>query len=190
MTAVTFDNVRPIGEDLTEEERALLAHPENWGTAEERVARGASFLDRTMPDWAHLVEINDLDLQSQCNCVLGQIFHNTSDEIAQYVERARNADDVEYFFRDEDIANQLERRGFDLGELGKAVRSLDGYGLGLQVLKPLSEASTQESTLAASMFGFDVTYNTEDERDDDSPSYGELTTEWRMVVAARTGRTI
>lgn len=36
-------------------------------------ARGARYLDRTMPGWWRRVDPTDLDLGCPCNCVLGQL---------------------------------------------------------------------------------------------------------------------
>ena len=41
------------------------------GTAEQAAARGAVLLDRCDPGWEHHVVLNDLNLGSTCNCVLG-----------------------------------------------------------------------------------------------------------------------
>jgi hypothetical protein len=71
---------------MTDEEADLFASffdGEGYGTVEERVARGVRFLDRTQPDWRTRVEVKNLDLESECYCVLGQLFSNeagTSDD--------------------------------------------------------------------------------------------------------------
>ena len=46
----------------------------DMGTAEERVARGAKFLDSHGPkDWHNEINTEKLDIASACDCVLGQI---------------------------------------------------------------------------------------------------------------------
>ena len=42
-------------------------------TAKRRAAKGAAFLDSVWPAWWRHVRINQLDLGSGCNCVLGQL---------------------------------------------------------------------------------------------------------------------
>lgn len=67
--------VKPISEMLTAEEQDLFDQgPDAWGDECDRVNRGAAFLDREMAGWADRVSIEELDLQSPCACVLGQIF--------------------------------------------------------------------------------------------------------------------
>ena len=43
-------------------------------TTEERVAVGASLLDRVMPGWPAKIELERLDIQSCTCCVLGQLY--------------------------------------------------------------------------------------------------------------------
>lgn len=43
-------------------------------TVAERVQKGARLLDRTRPGWERLINLNDLRLESTCNCVLGQLY--------------------------------------------------------------------------------------------------------------------
>lgn len=46
------------------------------GTPEERVARGARFLDEKWPGWKGYVDPEKLDLTSMYDCVLGQLAPN------------------------------------------------------------------------------------------------------------------
>lgn len=39
----------------------------------ERVARGAALLDEQEPGWAARIDVSRLDLESDCQCVLGQL---------------------------------------------------------------------------------------------------------------------
>lgn len=45
----------------------------------ERVARGAEFLDEHRPGWRSEINLADLDLESTCGCVLGQLFGTYGD---------------------------------------------------------------------------------------------------------------
>jgi hypothetical protein len=42
--------------------------------AASRVARGVKWLDEAVPDWRSKIDLQELDLTSECNCVLGQLF--------------------------------------------------------------------------------------------------------------------
>lgn len=44
-------------------------------TIEERVARGAAWLDEQMPNWwtTHGIDLDRLDLSRPCKCVVGQL---------------------------------------------------------------------------------------------------------------------
>ena len=41
---------------------------------EERVEKGAAWLDRNVPDWVDRVEVQSLKMSDTCRCVLGQLF--------------------------------------------------------------------------------------------------------------------
>ena len=41
---------------------------------DERIAAGVEWLDANYPNWIDVVEVNQLNLWSACNCVLGQLF--------------------------------------------------------------------------------------------------------------------
>lgn len=43
-------------------------------TIRTRVARGAALLDKTLADWDERIDLDRLDLESPCNCILGQEF--------------------------------------------------------------------------------------------------------------------
>lgn len=43
-------------------------------TIAERVAAGEVFLDERKPDWDTMIVTDLLDIRSDCNCVLGQMF--------------------------------------------------------------------------------------------------------------------
>jgi hypothetical protein len=43
-------------------------------TIPERVARGAALLDKTLADWDERIDLDQLNLASECNCILGQEF--------------------------------------------------------------------------------------------------------------------
>lgn len=40
----------------------------------QRVKRGVIFLNINHPGWDEEIDLNDLNLQSSCNCVLGQLY--------------------------------------------------------------------------------------------------------------------
>jgi hypothetical protein len=46
-------------------------------TMTERVAAGAAWLDEHHPGWVDRIDLNVLDLESPCFCVLGQLGRNT-----------------------------------------------------------------------------------------------------------------
>lgn len=43
-------------------------------TARTRVAAGAAWLDRNVPDWVGRIDLDELMMRSVCDCVLGQLF--------------------------------------------------------------------------------------------------------------------
>jgi hypothetical protein len=43
-------------------------------TIPERVAAGAAWLDAAMPNWIDKVDLDTLDVGSDCRCILGQTF--------------------------------------------------------------------------------------------------------------------
>jgi len=43
-------------------------------SAERRVARGAKFLDERVPNWEQRINLERLDISSDTDCVLGQLF--------------------------------------------------------------------------------------------------------------------
>lgn len=45
-------------------------------TIEERVARGAAWLDDVLPDWwkTHEIDLDSLDMSDSCQCVIGQLY--------------------------------------------------------------------------------------------------------------------
>lgn len=54
-------------------------------TVPERVAKGVKWLDKYGPkDWRDKVEIKDLNLQSTCLCVLGQVFNQKAEDEEKY----------------------------------------------------------------------------------------------------------
>lgn len=45
---------------------------------DERVARGVRFLDAVKPDWRKSVNLDILNLESPCRCIIGQVFGDYS----------------------------------------------------------------------------------------------------------------
>lgn len=43
-------------------------------SAAEHVARGAALLDKKVPGWESRIDLSELDLGSECRCVVGQLF--------------------------------------------------------------------------------------------------------------------
>lgn len=43
-------------------------------TIKSRVQRGAKLLDERSPGWVYKVKIKELDIGSECHCVLGQVY--------------------------------------------------------------------------------------------------------------------
>jgi hypothetical protein len=48
-------------------------------TVAERVAKGAAFLDEREPGWDARIDLDTLDLQAPCRCVLGQLATHLDD---------------------------------------------------------------------------------------------------------------
>ena|SRR5258708_188737 len=44
----------------------------------ERVARGAIFLDKSKPDWYKIINASKIDLNSNLDCILGQLYGDYS----------------------------------------------------------------------------------------------------------------
>lgn len=52
-------------------------------TIAERVAAGAAYLDRHMPTWVDVIDLDRLDLGDPCGCVMGQLVtYETPDPLA------------------------------------------------------------------------------------------------------------
>jgi hypothetical protein len=49
-------------------------------TAADNVRRGAELLDRVQPGWADRIDLDRLDLGSDCECVLGQLYGGPDDD--------------------------------------------------------------------------------------------------------------
>lgn len=49
-----------------------------------RVAAGAAFLDERMPGWAERIDLGRLDLDDECNCVIGQLTGDYINGVAQF----------------------------------------------------------------------------------------------------------
>jgi hypothetical protein len=79
------------------------------GTPAERVARGVAWLDAIVPEWWKKVELRQFDIEARCNCVLGQIFTDHSDDTGfdWAVQRYHLGED------DADGYNEIEAMGFD-----------------------------------------------------------------------------
>jgi hypothetical protein len=50
-------------------------------TVAERVNAGATWLDQREPGWADRIDLDQLDLGSDCRCILGQLHDNYGDGI-------------------------------------------------------------------------------------------------------------
>lgn len=48
--------------------------PITFGELAERAARGAKLLDERRPLWFEEIDLGRLDMESTCDCVLGQVF--------------------------------------------------------------------------------------------------------------------
>lgn len=59
-------------------------------TIEESVALGAALLDERLPGWSEQVEIEELNMVSGAYCVLGQVFGDYLDGVADLWESAMN----------------------------------------------------------------------------------------------------
>ena len=47
-------------------------------TIEARVVRGAALLDETLPGWVERIDLDNLALDDECDCVLGQTWDGYS----------------------------------------------------------------------------------------------------------------
>lgn len=45
--------------------------------------KGAALLDEKMPGWADKIDLDELQLNDQCNCVLGQVYGGYDDGTAE-----------------------------------------------------------------------------------------------------------
>jgi hypothetical protein len=75
-------------------------------TIEERVARGAAWLDEQEPGWARQVDLARLALSSPCRCVLGQLYGEYMD--APLVDVFGNVAGVEHGFNAGGIDTEAE----------------------------------------------------------------------------------
>lgn len=50
----------------------------------KRVAGGVAILDRDVPGWADAIDLNTLDIESTCDCVIGQLFRRPEDASGRY----------------------------------------------------------------------------------------------------------
>lgn len=48
-------------------------------TIPQRVAKGAALMDKEMPGWDRRIDLDVLDLQNSCDCILGQEFRPFDD---------------------------------------------------------------------------------------------------------------
>jgi hypothetical protein len=53
---------------------------------QERVAKGAAFLDGAMPGWRDAVEPDALEIEDSCRCVCGQVFSEHAEAVVTYDE--------------------------------------------------------------------------------------------------------
>lgn len=63
-------------------------------TVAERVQAGAAYLDEHEPGWVDRIDLETLDINSQCQCILGQLHGSYRD--APPVEAAADADGSHY----------------------------------------------------------------------------------------------
>lgn len=68
-------------------------------TVEQRVGRGAAWLDAVYPEWWTRIDLGTLDLAHGCRCVLGQLF-GTEQHPNGYATVANHAPDD---FDNEDV---------------------------------------------------------------------------------------
>lgn len=120
---------------------------------------GAHWLDSKLPDWEALIDLDELQVQHACRCVLGQVIAGIADELdlphpnQPYWMSSPSSD---WFYENSDpILNcEVNRRGLRM---------------------PMDLAIER---------GFHV-----DEPDDDQPdsvdSYAELTEAWKELLASR-----
>lgn len=73
---------------------------------ETRVARGARFLDQTLPGWASMIDTSTINLQSSSQCILGQL--NRRDHRLRAIQDKGSAGD---FYQ------ALRKIGFRFGQI-------------------------------------------------------------------------
>ena len=68
-------------------------------TIEERVERGAALLDAKRPEWWRGLDLGRLDIQSDCNCIAGQLggsYAPTVESLGLYVMEVEAAYGFEF----------------------------------------------------------------------------------------------
>lgn len=74
----------------------------DYGTAAERVARGAAWLDGEAPGWRGRVDVATLDMDNPMLCVLGQVFAADGDTLTDNgYSRTARSDDKAWSWPDE-----------------------------------------------------------------------------------------
>ena len=84
MALTTWDEIvaarEQIAKDRSEIERVMaesvvedVPNTQPDAGLDERVQRGAAWLDGEIPDWADMINLKTFSIKSSCNCVLGQI---------------------------------------------------------------------------------------------------------------------
>jgi hypothetical protein len=63
-------------------------------TVTERVAAGAAFLDQTEPGWDARIDLDRLDIGSDCGCVLGQLHGSYSSALGYVFDPAELDPDI------------------------------------------------------------------------------------------------
>jgi hypothetical protein len=58
-------------------------------TIADRVAKGALFLDEREPNWWRVIDLDALDMEEGCDCVLGQLHPRNPDEKLHYLGALR-----------------------------------------------------------------------------------------------------
>jgi hypothetical protein len=94
-------------------------------TVAQRVEAGAAWLDEHKPGWWQTIDLDTLDIRSDCNCVLGQTYGNYCDApLGSRYHRNKYLGDVRGFNSDESTHSDDDAELADYAALTAAWRAL------------------------------------------------------------------
>lgn len=100
-----------------------MNNPTDRDTITTRVARGAALLDQKEPGWVDLIDLDGLDVGSECRCILGQTWRDRGDSWNGF---DRHLTVLFGNYSDSDIKQaRAVEHGFDAHEVGADVEFRD-----------------------------------------------------------------